>query len=209
MNGTSTETSTNSVDETFPQTAQEAASAYESASDEGVGTTVPEGKSPDDIIPDAASRKAAALPDNSDSFVPTETLPATTVPSRPATLPTAAVSRENAPPSAPAPSPPSNTAPQPGALPIPRMNLQNSLRLRMKIWTDPSTLKRYLMPMAFMRDLANGYPITDVMYAYAMSDDSTKIVTLTATEWNALPFFYFQEDGYAPRATARPMDTLP
>ena len=79
----------------------------------------------------------------------------------------------------------------------------------MKVWTDPGTRKRYLMPMAFMRDLMNGQPVTDVMYAYAMSDDGNKIVTLTAGEWNALPFFYFQEDGHAPRAATRPMDTVP
>jgi hypothetical protein len=86
---------------------------------------------------------------------------------------------------------------------------QNNLRLRMKVWTDPSTLKRYLMPTGFMRDLMNGLPVTDVMYSYAMSDDETKLVLLTAAEWNSLPFFYFREDGYAPRATARAPDRLP
>lgn len=83
-----------------------------------------------------------------------------------------------------------------------------NLRLRMKIWTDHRTAKRYLMPTAFMRDVVNGRPISDVMYAYAMSDDDTQIVTLTAGEWNALPFFYFQEDGPAPRASARPVDEV-
>jgi hypothetical protein len=89
------------------------------------------------------------------------------------------------------------------------MRLQNSLRLRMKVWTDPSTLKRYLMPTGFMRDLVRGQPVSDAMYAYAMSDDDTRLIELTATEWNSLPFFYFQEDGYAPRAAARPMNSLP
>ena len=46
------------------------------------------------------------------------------------------------------------------------------------------------------------------MYAYAMRDDDTKIVTLTAAEWNALPFYYFKEDGEAPRAAARPVDVI-
>lgn len=82
------------------------------------------------------------------------------------------------------------------------------LRLRMKVWTDPKTAKRYLMPSAFMRDVVNGKPVTDKMYAYAMRDDDTKLVTLTAAEWNALPFFYFREDGSAPRATARPVDVI-
>lgn len=83
-----------------------------------------------------------------------------------------------------------------------------NLRLRMKVWSDPTTAKRYLMPSAFMRDVVNGHPVSDVMYAYAMRDDSTKIVTLTAAEWNALPFFYFQEDGPAPRAASRPLDDV-
>ena len=82
------------------------------------------------------------------------------------------------------------------------------LRLRMKVWTDSTTGKRYLMPTAFMRDIRNGQPISDVMYAYAMRDDDTKLVTLTAREWNALPFFYFEENGPAPRATTRPVDVI-
>jgi hypothetical protein len=82
------------------------------------------------------------------------------------------------------------------------------LRLRMKVWTDPDTGKRYLMASAFMRDVKNGKPITDVMFAYAMRDDDTKIVTLREAEWNTLPFFYFKEDGSAPRATARVVDMI-
>ena len=84
-----------------------------------------------------------------------------------------------------------------------------SLRLRLKVWTDPETAKRYLMTSAFMRDVVGGQPFTDVMCAYAMRDDHTKVITLRAAEWNALPFFYFQEDGPAPRATARPIDVVP
>lgn len=82
------------------------------------------------------------------------------------------------------------------------------LRIRMKIWTHPQTTKRYLMPTAYMRDVRNGQPVTDVMVAYAMSEDDTMMVTLTATQWNSLPFFYMQEDGAAPRATARPFDVV-
>lgn len=82
------------------------------------------------------------------------------------------------------------------------------LRLRMKVWTDQGTGKRYLMPAAFMRDVVNGRPISDVMLAYAMRDDDTRIVTLRAHEWNTLPFSYFEEDGPAPRATAQPIDVL-
>ena len=84
----------------------------------------------------------------------------------------------------------------------------DDLRLRMKVWTDRKTGKRYLMPTAFMRDIVNGQPVTDAMYAYAMRDDDTKLVTLTAREWNSLPFFYFRQDGPAPRATTRPVDVI-
>ena len=82
------------------------------------------------------------------------------------------------------------------------------MRVRVKVWTDPSTSKRYLMPVAVMRDVTNGRPVTDVMHAYAMRDDDTKLVALTVAEWNALDFYYFHEDGPAPRATARLVDEL-
>jgi hypothetical protein len=59
------------------------------------------------------------------------------------------------------------------------------------------------MPTAVIADLASG-----TMTAYAMTDDDTKVLKLTPVEWNALPFFYFQEDGPAPRATARTPDAV-
>jgi hypothetical protein len=83
-----------------------------------------------------------------------------------------------------------------------------SLRVRLKIWIHPQTTKRYLMPTAFMRDVVNGQPVSDVMVAYAMRDDDTVVVTLTVAQWNAMPFFYMQEDGSAPRATSRPIDVI-
>lgn len=82
------------------------------------------------------------------------------------------------------------------------------LRLRAKVWTDGATGKRYLMPTAFFRDIVDGRPVSDVMRAYAMRDDDTKLITLRVAEWNALPFFYFEEDGPAPRASARPVDVI-
>ena len=89
--------------------------------------------------------------------------------------------------------------------PVPEENPpREGLRLRMKIWSDPTTHKRYLMPSAVMPD-----PRFGTMHAYAMSDEDTKIVKMTPAEWNALPFFYFQEDGPAPRASARPVDKIP
>ena len=78
----------------------------------------------------------------------------------------------------------------------------------MKIWTDPSTSKRYLMATAFVRNVVNGKPTSDVMHAYAMRDDDTKVIALTTDEWNALPYYYFKEDGVAPRATSRPLDVV-
>lgn len=210
MNGTSTETSTHSMDGA-PPTAEEAASAYEQASDGGGPTA--EGRPPEDTTPGASSGPTTT-PEVAESEagnpVP-EVLSETTVPNTTTPPPDPTVSSEAPPPSGTpwGAIPPSPVIPPPGTLPVPRMNLQDNLRLRMKVWTDPSTLKRYLMPMAFMRDRMHGQPISDVMYAYAMSDDSTRVVTLTAAEWNTLPFFYFQEDGHAPRAAARPTDALP
>ena len=69
------------------------------------------------------------------------------------------------------------------------------MRLRMKVWTDPDTGKRFLMPAAFLvREfkLLRGRPI---MKAYAMNDEETKVIVMTDLDWDALPFFYFKEDG--------------
>jgi hypothetical protein len=82
------------------------------------------------------------------------------------------------------------------------------LRLRMKIWTDPETSLRYLIAMGMMRDVAKGRPISDVMIAYVMRDDATRMIEMTSGEWNALPFHYFKEDGPAPRASARVPDKI-
>jgi hypothetical protein len=80
------------------------------------------------------------------------------------------------------------------------------LRLRMKVWTDRATKKRYLMPTAFFRDVVNGRPVSDVMCAYAMRDDDTKLITVR--EKDELPYYYFKEDGEAPRASVRPVDVV-
>jgi len=84
----------------------------------------------------------------------------------------------------------------------------STLRLRMKVWTDRATEKRYLMPTAFFRDVVDGRPVSDVMCAYAMRDDDTKLITVREMEWNALPYHYFKEDGEAPRAAVRPVDVV-
>lgn len=110
---------------------------------------------------------------------------------------------------APDPAPPAVEISEPGPIPssVGAPTIEG-LRLRMKVWTDPVTSRRYLMPTAFMRDIVNGRPVTDVMYAYAMRDDETKLITLRASEWNTLPFYYFEEDGPAPRATERRPDVI-
>lgn len=130
--------------------------------------------------------------------MPQESVEATPVEAVTAPQETAAASPAEAPQAASQGS----TPPHPATAP------HEDLRLRMKVWTDPWTGKRYLMPTAFMRDIKNGQPVSDVMLVYAMRDDDTRIVTLRADEWNTLPFFYFHEDGPAPRASARPPDVI-
>ena len=71
------------------------------------------------------------------------------------------------------------------------------LRLRMKIWTDVRTAKRYLVSSAFMRDVVNGHPVSDVMYAYAIGEGEILNITMRANEWQGLPFAFFQEEGPA------------
>ena len=144
---------------------------------------------------DTASPESASAPDNS---APTEEPAFSLDGSAPTEEPATSLD-------GPTPEPTPTPTPTPlGQEPFPySANLQNSLRLRIKVWTDPRTLKRYLMPTGFMRDLVQGKPVSDAMYAYALSADDTRVVALTAAEWNALPFFYFQEDGHAPRATAQ------
>lgn len=101
------------------------------------------------------------------------------------------------PPPAPAPAPTSDHV-----LIMPPVERRfEGMRLRMKVWTDPKTKKRYLAPTAVLTDMRRG-----IFTAYAMSDDDTKQIQLGVDEWNALPFFYFKEDGPAPRGASRPPD---
>ncbi len=103
------------------------------------------------------------------------------------------------------PPPPAATTPSDSPPPAAATSAQPSrgLRLRMKVWTDPATGRRYLASTAILSD-----PRSGTMTAYAMSDESTKVILLTPAEWNALPFFYFREDGPAPRGPAQPPDVL-
>jgi hypothetical protein len=207
------ETATESLDGVLPPTTHEKASAYEGASDDSVESNAPDTSAPSSTLPEGTAINATATSPDSSATSGPPTSPDSSEPA-PADSSEPAPADSSEPVTAPDSSAPSNPAPTHKAAqrwtpPLPRIRLQNSLRLRMKVWTDPSTLKRYLMPTGFMRDLVNGQPVSDAMYAYAMSDDDTRLIELTATEWNSLPFFYFQEDGYAPRAAARPMDSLP
>lgn len=69
----------------------------------------------------------------------------------------------------------------------------SQLRLRMKVWTDPTTNKLYMV--------ASGYIDTrkDCMVAYAMRDDDTRQLELTIAAWNKLSYKFFVVDGDAPR----------
>jgi len=160
-----------------------------------IDTDTPESTAPSQA---STSIEASSTPQEPVELLPQET----TTPEETAQVepPQEATAPQEAP--APAAPPQEATAPE-------REAPAEDLRLRTKVWTNPATGKRYLMPTAFMRDVVNGQPVSDVMYAYAMRDDDTQLVTLTAREWNALPFFYFKEDGPAPRATARPVDVVP
>lgn len=184
MSETMNETMNDTTNGTHPKTANDLANVYEEviAPFEVVSDAAPE-----ETVDDAALTAAVIAYEAVSARVTTEA----------ARTDVTAIAATIAPASAP-----SETANEAPDVPF------DGLRLRMKVWTDRATGKRYLMPSAFMRDVVRGQPVTDVMYAYAMSDDDTKVVTLTAHEWNALPFFYFKEDGSAPRATARPIDVV-
>jgi hypothetical protein len=64
-----------------------------------------------------------------------------------------------------------------------------NLRLKMKVYTNPETGRRYLA--------ATGVVERGFVYATVMSDKETKGAALSIDEWNDLPYFYFKEDGPA------------
>lgn len=84
--------------------------------------------------------------------------------------------------------PPPATTP-PAAAPAPAPS-PAGLRLRLKVWTDPAKGTRYLVPCAFLTN-----PDQGVMSAYAIGTEEGRTIYLTPPEWNALPFFYFKEEG--------------
>lgn len=189
MSETMNETMNDTTNGTPPKTANDLAIAYEAAIAIAPVEVVSDA-TPEETVDDAALTAAVIAYEAVSARVTTEA----------ARTDVTAIAATIAPASAPSET--ANEAAHATDVPF------DGLRLRMKVWTDRATGKRYLMPSAFMRDVVRGQPVTDVMYAYAMSDDDTKVVTLTAHEWNALPFFYFKEDGSAPRATSRPVDVV-
>jgi hypothetical protein len=127
--------------------------------------------------------------------------PTTAAPAAPApATPTAPAESNKRGPTQPAKSAqkPKTTAPVPvpttetPTVPITAPIATTGLRVRVKVWTDPTTKKRYLVPKADL-DMKRGRVI-----AHAVADEGTKTITLTAVEWQTLPFYYFQEDGLAP-----------
>ncbi len=192
MNGT---TPIEGVSELPHSTACEAAHAYEVALDAELHEGAPDGT----LQSSGSPNGAVPSEDPSNEAAPNKALP------NEGTAQSGAATSPNTPDGTAPSGAPSTSSRAPQSLVVPS---PGTLRLRLKIWTDPRTNKRYLMPTAFMRDVVNGQPVSDAMYAYAMRDDDTKLVTLTAGEWNTLPFFYFQEDGPAPRPPARPVDVI-
>ena len=61
------------------------------------------------------------------------------------------------------------------------------LRLRLKVWTDPHTKKRYLAPSAQI-DMTRG-----IVTVHTVSEGGVKKIQMNPVEWNALPFHDFIE----------------
>lgn len=76
------------------------------------------------------------------------------------------------------------------------------MRLRAKVFTDEASGHRYLVSIAIFN------PQGDVVHVYFMSDEATSFTTMKVDAYNALPFFYFKEDGPAPRPEMRVADAL-
>jgi len=64
------------------------------------------------------------------------------------------------------------------------------LRAKMKVYTD-ETGARFLVALGLVHP--------HHIQAFIMSDEKTVGKMFSHAEWNALPFFYFKEDGEAPR----------
>lgn len=67
----------------------------------------------------------------------------------------------------------------------------DSVRLRMKVWTDPADGKRWLLAGVMTTPL--GMAIGKKLTGHAMRDAEVKLVALTHEEYNALPYSVFVE----------------
>jgi hypothetical protein len=61
----------------------------------------------------------------------------------------------------------------------------------MKVWTDSGGNR-------FMVSMGQFNPRKGIVHAFIMSEERTTQIQLSPDEWNALPFYYFKEDGLAP-----------
>lgn len=80
------------------------------------------------------------------------------------------------------------------------------LRVPLKVWKDPTNDQIYLAPVC-LRAKNNTH-----VKAFLVSRDNTeavRFVDMTLDEWNEMPFFYFKEDGLAPRRVTFLDEDLP
>lgn len=139
--------------------------------------------------PPQVAAEASASPTAPPTASPAPPVPVVALPQTPQTRPPAHGPRRPTSGRASAPQAPPFTAPTPAAATPAPQTVPSPLRLRLKVWTDPQTKKRYLMPTALLD------PRTGVMTAYGTaSEGDDKVLRLTPPEWQALPFFYFKED---------------
>lgn len=80
--------------------------------------------------------------------------------------------------------------------------MSDKLRLRLKVWTDGSG-QRWIVALGFAKDFADIAPKdlrdprlgTGELSCYAMRDDEAQLLSVTVEQWNAMPFYWFVEDG--------------
>lgn len=78
------------------------------------------------------------------------------------------------------------------------------MRLRVKVWTDPESGKRFLAAGGVFA------PAKDQVLFFAMSDEETKHVKVDSQSWNDLPYFWFEEDGESEKPPEKwPRHTAP
>jgi len=76
------------------------------------------------------------------------------------------------------------------------------VRLRAKVFTNETTGQRYLVSMAMFN------PERETVHVYFMSDEETLFQIMSVEDYNALPYFFFKEDGPAPKPEMRVADVL-